>query len=175
MEYLYDLREQFRHKIILESIEEGIPPSDIIVTDGARACPPEDCGSPYKYAQKLQILKSGPSHKDYRDTMREFQNAENYKSQKFDPEYFDLKEINKNIGFFWKPQSTARFPTQVLDDMMFKGPPTVFPPKKCALCGKDSEAVCGKCKLIYYCCKEHQLEHWTKHKAICALLTAKQQ
>lgn len=27
--------------------------------------------------------------------------------------------------------------------------------------------VCGKCKLVRYCCQEHQLNDWPEHKRVC--------
>ena len=43
---------------------------------------------------------------------------------------------------------------------------------QCAYCGKDEETM-GKrllkcaCKTAYYCCKDHQKQHWKDHKAKC--------
>lgn len=39
--------------------------------------------------------------------------------------------------------------------------------KQCGLCAKPSKQLCGKCKKIYYCCQEHQLSDWEKHKKTC--------
>ena len=42
----------------------------------------------------------------------------------------------------------------------------------CVECGAGamalrSLAVCGRCKLVHYCCREHQLAGWSTHKAAC--------
>ena len=42
----------------------------------------------------------------------------------------------------------------------------------CNFCGSlrlDGQAVmmCGKCKAVGYCCKEHQATHWPLHKKAC--------
>lgn len=50
------------------------------VVDGARACPPEDSGGPYGYADLVEIL-SKPRHKEHRQ-MRE------WAGKNFDPEKF---------------------------------------------------------------------------------------
>jgi hypothetical protein len=46
------------------------------------------------------------------------------------------------------------------------------PSHVCALpqCENSATARCARCKLIFYCCKEHQVEHWPVHKttASCA-------
>jgi len=53
--------------------------------DGARNCPPEDCGGPYAYKDFLKVLHN-PAHADY-------DNFVAWLGEDFDPEYFSLKEI----------------------------------------------------------------------------------
>jgi len=44
-----------------------------------------------------------------------------------------------------------------------------FPTKteKCEVCNKPSTLKCTRCKWIYYCCKQHQLDDWKKHRSLC--------
>uniref|UniRef100_A0AAY4AHI5 hypoxia-inducible factor-proline dioxygenase n=2 Tax=Clupeiformes TaxID=32446 RepID=A0AAY4AHI5_9TELE len=36
------------------------------------------------------------------------------------------------------------------------------------LCGKMENLLkCGRCRSSFYCCKEHQVQDWTKHKRVC--------
>ncbi|KAK4873758.1 hypothetical protein RN001_013118 [Aquatica leii] len=37
----------------------------------------------------------------------------------------------------------------------------------CAECQQPAELKCSGCKLIAYCCKEHQKKHWKTHKSEC--------
>ncbi|XP_071766925.1 egl nine homolog 1 isoform X2 [Centroberyx gerrardi] len=38
----------------------------------------------------------------------------------------------------------------------------------CELCGKMENLLkCGRCRNSFYCSKEHQKQHWKKHKLIC--------
>ncbi|KAM9808762.1 egl nine homolog 1 isoform X1 [Syngnathus typhle] len=38
----------------------------------------------------------------------------------------------------------------------------------CELCGKMENLLkCGRCRSSFYCCKEHQKQHWKEHKLIC--------
>ncbi|XP_001601934.2 SET domain-containing protein SmydA-8 [Nasonia vitripennis] len=37
----------------------------------------------------------------------------------------------------------------------------------CAVCSKAATTRCGSCKLAFYCGKEHQREHWPRHKTSC--------
>ena len=36
--------------------------------------------------------------------------------------------------------------------------------KKCPVCNKEATKMCSRCKAVYYCCVEHQREHWKVHK-----------
>lgn len=59
--------------------------------------------------------------------------------------------------------------------------PAPVPCVKCALCGGSNSKVlsgkglhgnqgmlrCSRCKAAHYCCKEHQAQHWSKHKVGC--------
>jgi hypothetical protein len=38
---------------------------------------------------------------------------------------------------------------------------------KCQVCSKTSESRCSWCRLVFYCSKEHQKQHWDLHKATC--------
>lgn len=38
----------------------------------------------------------------------------------------------------------------------------------CELCGKMENLLkCGRCRISFYCSKEHQKQHWKKHKLTC--------
>ena len=44
--------------------------------------------------------------------------------------------------------------------------------KKCAYCDKEEEVSrthgqCNRCKSVYYCCREHQVNDWPHHKQSC--------
>ncbi|XP_018323957.1 SET domain-containing protein SmydA-8-like [Agrilus planipennis] len=39
--------------------------------------------------------------------------------------------------------------------------------KTCAECNEPAELMCSACKLVSYCSKEHQKEHWKTHKSLC--------
>lgn len=69
--YLYDFGDFWQHDIRLEAV---LPPESGVsyprLLDGARSCPPEDCGGTRGYADLLEILLN-PTHKDF-DQMREW-------------------------------------------------------------------------------------------------------
>ena len=88
--YEYDFGDSWEHKILLEKIlpydsKIALP----VCLKGKRACPPEDCGGIWGYEELLQTI-SNPKHPDH-DEMLEWLGGE------FDPEEFDLEEINEDL------------------------------------------------------------------------------
>lgn len=67
--YQYDFGDSWNHKIVLEEI---LPiKSDVkypVCLDGARACPPEDCGGAGGYESLLEIIRD-PTHEEYKERM----------------------------------------------------------------------------------------------------------
>jgi hypothetical protein len=85
--YTYDFGDDWAHSVVLEDIVAAEPNTTYPrVVDGSRACPPEDCGGPYGYANLIEILAK-PRHKEYRQ-MRE------WAGKHFDPEKFSAKAAN---------------------------------------------------------------------------------
>jgi hypothetical protein len=37
----------------------------------------------------------------------------------------------------------------------------------CGIIGRDKRNVCGRCRLVIYCSKACQVEHWTTHEQLC--------
>ena len=87
--YEYDFGDSWEHGI---TVEKTLPPDPAAATlalclDGARACPPEDCGGIWGYADLLKVLKNRkhPEHK----RMMEWVGCA------FDAEAFDVVETNR--------------------------------------------------------------------------------
>lgn len=79
--YTYDFGDYWQHMVTLEDIVPSDPAQKYPrIVDGARCCPPEDCGGSCGYADLLDIL-SKPRHKEHRH-MRE------WAGEHFDPERF---------------------------------------------------------------------------------------
>lgn len=65
--YEYDFGDGRSHEVILEKIIPAL--ADIkypVCIAGERACPPEDCGGPWGYAELLEIL-ADPKHPEYKE------------------------------------------------------------------------------------------------------------
>ena len=90
----YDFGDGWEHDVLVEAIslpERGAEYPACL--EGRRACPPEDCGGPWGYAELLEAL-ADPDHPDH-DQLRE------WAPPNFDPALFDLDEANTAMR--WKP------------------------------------------------------------------------
>jgi hypothetical protein len=103
LKYLYDGGDCWMHKVVVEDIVEPEPKRSYpVCLEGERACPPEDCGGTPGYYDLLDAMadRKHPEHK----------NLTEWLGGKFDPEKFDLREVNKalrKIGMPPKPRSPA--------------------------------------------------------------------
>jgi hypothetical protein len=89
--YEYDFGDSWEHKILLEKVlpfdtKTALP----VCIKGKRACPPEDCGGIWGYEELLQTI-SDPKHPDHDDMLQ-------WLGGEFDPEEFDLEEINEELA-----------------------------------------------------------------------------
>jgi len=87
--YEYDLGDSWRHEIALLGTVEGEAEEKIRCTGGARACPPEDCGSTTGYYHLLVAL-SDPDHEEH-DAMLE------WVGDKFDPNAFNVAAVDQAL------------------------------------------------------------------------------
>jgi hypothetical protein len=87
LRYEYDYGDSWEHLVVLEDIQ---PHRDGIILpvciDGARHCPPEDCGGAFAYMNMLNVLKK-PKHPEYK-------HIKSWLGGPFDAEAFDLYEVN---------------------------------------------------------------------------------
>jgi hypothetical protein len=87
MIYHYDFGDDWRHRITLEKVLAPDPMAYYpVCIDGARECPPEDCGGPIGYQTLVEAVKdpSNPQHRFFKELFPDG----------LDPEYFDLEQIN---------------------------------------------------------------------------------
>jgi len=86
--YEYDFGDSWIHDIRVERVHES--DDDLaLCSDGARACPPEDCGGVGGYENLLQIL-SEPEHSEYEETLA-------WLGGSFDPDAFRLQAVNSAL------------------------------------------------------------------------------
>lgn len=88
--YLYDFGDDWRHEIKVEKLGNLAPGAPFVrCVDGARACPPEDCGGATGYENLVRVL-SNPKDEEYADMRR-------WAGRAFDPEKLELEKINKKM------------------------------------------------------------------------------
>ena len=85
-DYEYDFGDGWEHEVVFE----GIFPREARTrypkcVDGARACPPEDCGGVHGFLELLKIIRT-PSHKEHKSMMT-------WLGGKYDPEAFHPKNV----------------------------------------------------------------------------------
>jgi len=88
--YEYDFGDGWAHGIVVEKV---LPTVDgiryPICIAGKRACPPEDCGGPYGYADFLDAI-SDPKHDRHEEVIE-------WIGRPFDPEEFDVEQTTALI------------------------------------------------------------------------------
>jgi hypothetical protein len=88
--YEYDFGDSWEHEILVDKI---LPPGDgnevPVCLKGKRACPPEDIGGIWGYAEFLEAIRD-PGHPDHEDMLE-------WGGGQFDPEAFDMEEVNRNL------------------------------------------------------------------------------
>lgn len=102
--YEYDFGDGWTHDVVIERAEPVTEfASDWICTDGRRACPPEDCGGPYGYADLVEAL-ANPNHPEHSERLE-------WIGQHWQPEAFDIELVNKHLRTLaarWRPKATSR-------------------------------------------------------------------
>jgi hypothetical protein len=90
----YDFGDGWKHLVELEDVharEDGVAYPRCV--DGARACPPDDCGGPSGYREVLEIL-SDPAHEEHEDRKDWLDGMKGLKGRDFDPERFSSAEVH---------------------------------------------------------------------------------
>jgi hypothetical protein len=87
--YEYDFGDGWRHEVLFE----GFPPNDPkakypLCLEGKRACPPEDCGGPWGYADYVAAI-ADPKHKRHKELLR-------WRGP-FNPEAFEATKATKEM------------------------------------------------------------------------------
>jgi DNA invertase Pin-like site-specific DNA recombinase len=91
--YTYDFGDSWEHEILVEKELPSTPDTNYpVCITGKRACPPEDCGGSWGYAELLEII-SDPSHPEYEERME-------WVGESFNPDTFDLNEVNQRLREF---------------------------------------------------------------------------
>lgn len=84
--YVYDFGDNWVHSVTLEKVADAVPRKKYpLCLEGQRACPPEDCGGPYRYPEFLEAIRN-PKHPEHKEMLE-------WIGEPFDPERFDAKDV----------------------------------------------------------------------------------
>jgi hypothetical protein len=90
IEYTYDFGDGWQHDILVETIIPASPGQHYpVCLDGARACPPEDCGSYPGYVEFLEAM-ADPRHPRHQDMVE-------WIGGRFDPEAFSAEAVSRDL------------------------------------------------------------------------------
>lgn len=97
--YIYDFGDSWEHMLVVEKIVPGQEHLRYpICLKGKRACPPEDVGGVWGYDNFLKAIQD-PEHEEHEDYL-------NWIGGEFDPEVFDLDEVNYRLQRMGRGSST---------------------------------------------------------------------
>lgn len=90
--YEYDFGDSWEHEVVAEKfLPLDFAPKYPICLGGARACPPEDCGSFPGYENILEALKAKKPTEEQEELLE-------WVGEDYDPEHFDLDLVNRRLG-----------------------------------------------------------------------------
>ena len=92
----YDFGDGWIHNVRVSSVsDEPFRGEDICVTSGKGACPPEDVGGVWGYAQMLDILSGKVDDPEEKASYEEWLGLQ--EGESYDPEDFDLAIANEDV------------------------------------------------------------------------------
>ena len=98
--YEYDFGDSWHHEITVEKILSPDPtaPKMARCLDGARRCPPEDCGGTWGYDNLIKIMRN-PKHKEH-NSMKEWLGGS------LNPDAFEIEKVNTGLRKLKWPRTT---------------------------------------------------------------------
>jgi hypothetical protein len=91
LRYTYDFGDSWEHEILVEAITAPEPDKRYpVCVTGKRACPPEDCGGVWGYADLLEAI-ADPANPEHEELLE-------WLGDPFDPEAFDVAEVNQRLA-----------------------------------------------------------------------------
>ena len=91
--YVYDFGDDWQHEVIVEATAcPAAEPGKAVCIAGERACPPEDCGGVWGYAELLDALDD-PASSELEERVEWLEEVHG----PYDPEHFELDAINVRL------------------------------------------------------------------------------
>jgi hypothetical protein len=94
--YTYDFGDNWEHEILVEDLLDPDPETHYPILVAAKgACPPEDCGGTWGYADLKEIL-ADPGHDEHQERL-EWLGLDN--ASEFDPNAVTLEQFEEELAF----------------------------------------------------------------------------
>lgn len=99
IKYEYDFGDSWEHDLWLKGIREYASEETrrLVVVKGKGACPPEDCGGVWGYAELLGLWQKKRKSAEEKERLEWF-----LMNKYFDPEEFDSKYAQKSFDELWE-------------------------------------------------------------------------
>ncbi len=99
IKFEYDFGDSWTHDVWMKGVREYEPGEEqtVKLVKGSGACPPEDCGGVWGYAVLLAVRDKQRRPAEERDRLKWY-----HMDKHFDPEYFDVEEMEFYIEDFWE-------------------------------------------------------------------------
>jgi hypothetical protein len=95
LRYTYDFGDDWEHDIVLEKVlEPDVGDRRAVLLTGRGACPPEDSGGPWGYAD-LKAILADPSHEQHQE-MLDWLGLDN--ASAFDPNTVTLDQLEEEVA-----------------------------------------------------------------------------
>ena len=93
IKFEYDYGDSWLHAVKLQAVSEYADgePRTVVLTGGANACPPDDCGGIYRYRRLVQLMKERPQSAELQDFYE-------WMGSKWDPEFFPQEQTAKAVA-----------------------------------------------------------------------------
>jgi len=101
--YEYDFGDGWRHTLAVEAVLDT-PPAVPTVVAGKRACPPEDCGGTWGYAELAKWVRSGYDASAVPEQFESAADARQWLPLDWDPDQFDVSEAQQMLDRALAPE-----------------------------------------------------------------------
>lgn len=95
--YYYDFGDGWEHLVTLEAVAPRDDEAEPRCLDGARACPPEDCGGPHGYQEIADWLRAGAPDDAVPQPFDDAAQARSWLPIDYDPDAFDPDEATASM------------------------------------------------------------------------------
>ncbi len=93
--YKYDFGDDWNHEVLIEKEIQAEPKKRYpFCLEGENACPPEDCGGPYRFALFKEAMANS-RHPEHQEFSHWYGRA--YDPSHFDPQFTNFRMISKKI------------------------------------------------------------------------------